>query len=186
MVYLRALLYDDSILTRWNSTPPFTCCPSVETMFMWFDLLHAMSGIVVSVRRDKIERVFRIMWPIRAACLASITFWGFLAYQSYGLPELQLSQLIIIVSFMAFFALTLSYYSNLSYVTDEHGIEFVTHNSSQKISWHDIEKIAPSIVPTGGHIITTKRGKYVINGFVKGHQRLVELVITRAGLFPER
>ena len=140
----------------------------------------------MTVGRSKVEKVFRIMWAIRAACLASITFWGFLAYQSYGLPDLKISQLVVILSFIAFFALTLSYYSNLSYVTDEYGIEFVTHKSSHKINWHEIEKISPSIVPTGGHIVTTKSGQYVINGFVKGHRMLVDLVITRAGLFPER
>jgi hypothetical protein len=55
----------------------------------------------------------------------------------------------------------------------------------EHFSWEEILHVRWSDIPLGGYLISTKRGDFVLSMFVTGRERLVEMIIAKAGLFPE-
>ena len=126
------------------------------------------------------------MWPIRAACaFALVTWFGIaaVALTSEGLP---IAIFAAIAFFIAFFVFYARYYFKLRYVINEYGIILMQPGLIAQIDWDEIEKIEHSGIPSGGYILTTQCGGFVLNGFIEGNQALVDLIITKAGLFPNQ
>ena len=134
--------------------------------------------------RFEVPKIFRIKWPIRLACILALLSWVSIALVALTSRDLPFSIFAAIAFFVSFFVFCVSYYSKLHYVINEYGIILMSTGFVSQFDWSEIEKIEPSRIPSGGYIVTTERGGFVVNGFIDGQKALVDLIIARAGLFP--
>jgi len=135
-------------------------------------------------KRLEMARIFRIRWPVRAACMAALVSWLGIAAVALTAEGLPFASFAAIVFFVSFFMFWVRYYFRLRYVINEYGIILMGPGIFSHIDWDEIERIDPSGIPSGGYLITTRHGGFLVNGFVERHQALMELIVTRAGLFP--
>lgn len=127
---------------------------------------------------------FRASWLIRVAVLLALVIWlgiGLIAAAAGGMP---MYAFVSIAFFVAFFLVFVFYYWSMAYVVDEYGVTVRGATEFAHFPWEDIVHVKWSQIPLGGYYITTKRGGFVLSNFIRGRERLVELIIARAGLFP--
>lgn len=121
---------------------------------------------------------------IRVAVLMALLAWlgiGCLAAAAGGMP---LYAFLSIAFFVLFFLVFVFYYWSMAYVVDEYGVTIRGATDFSHFPWEDIVNVRWSEIPLGGYYITTKRGSFVLSSFIRGREKLVELIIARAGLFP--
>lgn len=135
-----------------------------------------------SVRKTRHE--FRASWGIRWAVLAALVAWVAMGALGVvvGLPPYALFP---VVFFVAFFLGFVSYYWNMAYIVDEYGVTYRGANDFVHLAWEDIHEVKDSELPLGGYVVTTRDDGLVLSIFVRGRQRLRDLIIARAGLFPK-
>lgn len=136
-------------------------------------------------RRDMI-REFRTALPIRVAALGSLVIWTAVALFAASLDGVPASAFWAIAFFIVFFFVCVTYYFNLAYVVHEYGVTYRGATEFDHFDWDEIMQVDPSDVPLGGYSVTTTRGVFFLNSFVKEHEALAELIIARAGLMPIR
>ena len=90
-----------------------------------------------------------------------------------------------VVFFVLFFAMFCTYYWSMRYVVDESGITYRSPTQRRFFRWEDVLQVKASDFPLGGYLVTTRRGGFVLSMFVGGRDRLCELIVARAGLWPE-
>jgi len=100
-------------------------------------------------------------------------------------PAWTWSSLAGICFFVLFFAMFCAHYWSLRYVVDDSGITYRGPTQRRFFKWEDILQIKISDFPLGGYWVTTRRGGFVLSLFVAHRHRLHDLIVTRAGLFPE-
>jgi hypothetical protein len=127
---------------------------------------------------------FRASWLVRAAVLAALVLWvavGVLAvFDSNTPPHI----FIAIAFFVLFFVVFVAYYFSMTFIVNEYGVVYRGATEFMQVDWEDIVQVDGSPVPLGGYYVTTTRGGFVLSAFVKGHERLAELIIAKAGLMP--
>ncbi len=134
--------------------------------------------------RDRVE--FRASWLIRFAVLLALLVWvtiGLAAAIADALPNYVFAS---IAFFVLFFMIFVAYYWNMAYVVDEYGVTYRGATDFEHFPWEDIIHIRTSDIPLGGYYVTTRRGGFVLSGFIHGHEKLRELIVARAELLPYR
>lgn len=121
---------------------------------------------------------------IRIVAALALTVWliaGVLAAW-YALP---LYTYASIAFFVVYFWVFVLHYWKMAYVVDEFGVTIRrSHDVDHHVAWEDIERVEASDIPLGGYYVSTKEGGFVLSTFVEGRERLLEMIIARAGLFP--
>lgn len=88
--------------------------------------------------------------------------------------------------FVLFFALSLTYYVRTAIVVDRAGLTYRGIMRTQHLSFQDIRNVDVLPGPVTVYAIRGK-GRFVhFTSFFKHHQRLMSLLIERAGLSPTR
>lgn len=134
-------------------------------------------------RRQRHE--FRAAWPIRFAVLAALFVWVAAGVATVTAPEWTWGSLGGVLFFVMFFATFCAYYWSMRYVVDESGITYRSPTQRRFFRWEDILQVKTSEFPLGGYWVTTRRGGFVLSMFVGQRDRLHDLIVARAGLFPE-
>jgi len=137
----------------------------------------------VSRRREIVE--FRAAWTIRLAVLAATLIWILVAVEANFRTGLPASAGLTAIFFVLFFAGFSAYFWSMAYVVDEYGVTYRGATDFRHYAWEDIVQVKDSQLPLGGWIVMTKRGGFVLSNFVRGKDRLVDLIVARAGLFAE-
>ena len=127
---------------------------------------------------------FRASWPIRGAVLSALLIWLGIGALAAAIGEMPMAAVASIAFFVVVFLVFVAYYWSMVYVVDEYGLTYRGATEFEHFSWEDIDHVRRSEIPLGGYYITTKSGSFVLSDFVRGKDRLVELIIARAGLFP--
>lgn len=136
------------------------------------------------IRRGQ-QQEFRANWAIKLAVLVALLAWlaiGVIALINDAVP---LAAVLSIAFFVLFFLVFVAYYWSMAYVVDEYGVTYRGATEFEHFSWEDIQNVRWSEIPLGGYLISTTRGDFVLSTFIKGRERLVEMIIAKAGLFPE-
>ena len=94
------------------------------------------------------------------------------------------STLLSVGFFVVFFTGFVAYYWSMAYVVDEYGVTYRGATEFVHIGWEEISGVRDSELPLGGAYVSTERGGLVLSQFVRGREKLVELIVARAGLFP--
>ncbi len=135
--------------------------------------------------RSKHPREYRASTLIRGMVLSALLLWaaaGIFAAWIGGFPA---SALVSIAFFVLFFLGFAAYFWRMSCVVDEHGVTIRGALDQEHLAWEDIEQVRDSQLPLGGYWITTKRGVFVLNTFIQEREQLLDIIVARAGLFPE-
>ena len=135
------------------------------------------------MRRGVPAQEFRAHWLIRAVALGALGVWLAAAVLA-AIFALPLRTFAAIAFFIVFFFAFVAHYWRMAYVVDEYGVTVRGPTDFNHFPWEDIEHVRRSEIPLGGHYISTKNGGFVLSGFVDGRQRLLDMIVTRAGLFP--
>jgi len=133
----------------------------------------------------KERHVFRAAWPIRLAVAAALVLWVGVGVLTLSSGAWRWSSLAGVAFFVAFFAVFSAYYWSIRYIVDDRGIRYQGPTHQRFVRWEDILQVTTSEVPLGGYWVSTRRGGFVLSMFVGGRDRLHELIVARAGLFPE-
>lgn len=134
------------------------------------------------MRRERHE--FRATGLIRWPVLLALILWvgvGALAALS---PEMPASTLVSVAFFVVFFLGFVTHYWRMAYVVDEYGVTYRGATDFVHVAWEDINEVRDSEMPLGGHYVSARGGGFVLSSFVRGHDKLLELIVARAGLFP--
>lgn len=123
---------------------------------------------------------------MRAAALGALLLWLAVAALAVSLDGVPGHAYVSIAFFVAFFLVCVAYYFNMAYVVDEYGVTYRGATDFDHFPWEDIVQVDGSDVPLGGYFVTTKHGVFVLSSFIKGHRALVDLIVARAGLLPNR
>lgn len=137
---------------------------------------------MVGVARRRQE--FRASWWVRGAVAAALALWtAALGWGLFaGLPPKAVTGVLFFVTFFGAFA---HHFFSVAYVVDETGVTVRRGPlGSGFFPWESIESVEPSGVPLGGWAVTTARGVFVLDAFVAGRARLIDVIVARAGLFP--
>lgn len=134
-------------------------------------------------RRER--HVFRAAWPIRIAVAAALLIWLAAAVLILSTPEWTWSSLAGVLFFVLFFSLFSAHYWSMRYDVDESGITYRGPTRERFFRWEDILQVKTSDFPLGGYWVSTRRGGFVLSMFVAHRHRLHDLIVARAGLFPE-
>jgi hypothetical protein len=88
--------------------------------------------------------------------------------------------------FVVFFGLSLTYYVRAAIFVDEAGLTYRGIVRTERLTFDDIRKV--DVLPGPVTVYAVRgRGRFVhFTSFFRHHQRLVELLIERAGLAPIR
>jgi hypothetical protein len=133
----------------------------------------------------KTRLVFKAAWSIRIAVLAALVVWTVVAVIALIGHDLPASTRATALFFVAFFIGFSAYYWCMTYVVDEYGLTYRGATDFLHIPWEDVLQVRDSQIPLGGWVVTTRRGGLVLSNFVRGHDRLREVIVARAGLFSE-
>jgi hypothetical protein len=131
------------------------------------------------------NRVFRASLIIRAMVLAALATW-LLVLGAAVVAKLPSYLFATIAFFIAFFCLFAAYYCSMTYVVDEYGVTYRGATDFVHFAWEDIVQVNDSEFPLGGWYVSTRNGGFVLPAFVTDHRVLVDLIVSRAGLFPLR
>ena len=135
------------------------------------------------MRRGRPAEEFRASLAIRLASLGALIVWlaagGLAAW--YDLP---LYTYASIAFFIVYFCAFVAHYWQMAYVVDEYGVTVRGPTDFNHFPWEDIEHVRSSEIPLGGYYVSTKEGGFVLSGFVRGRERLLDMIVARAGLFP--
>lgn len=132
----------------------------------------------------KKQEFFRASWAIRLAVLVALMAWMLVAGALLLTADMPLYTFASTAFFVLFFLVFVAYYWSMTYVVDEYGVTYRGATDFEHFPWEEITQVEHSEIPLGGYYVSTKRGGFVLSNFVKGRERLVELIIARAGLFP--
>ncbi len=135
------------------------------------------------MRRGRPAQEFRAHWLIRTLAAAALTVWVAAAGVA-ALYELPLYTYVSILFFIVYFCAFVAHYWTMAYVVDEYGVTVRGSTDLNHFAWEDIEHVRSSDIPLGGHYVATKTGGFVLSSFVTHRDRLLDMIITRAGLFP--
>ena len=115
--------------------------------------------------------------------LAALVVWLIAAVLAawYALPVYTYAS---IAFFIIYFCMFVAHYWQMAYVVDEYGVTVRGPTDFNHFAWEDIEHVRSSEIPLGGYYVTTKDGGFVLSSFVIGRDRLVDMIVARAGLFP--
>lgn len=136
-----------------------------------------------TMRRGRPVQEFRAHWLIRIVALAALLIW-LAALGVAAIFALPLYTYVSIAFFIVYFCMFVVYYWKIAYVVDEHGVTVRGPTDRNHYAWEDIENVRSSEIPLGGYYVSTKKGGFVLSSFVEGRERLLDVIITRAGLFP--
>lgn len=134
------------------------------------------------MRKERHE--FRITGLVRWTVLGALLVWlalGVVVALSDAIPA---KTLLSIGFFVAFFAGFVTYYWSMAYVVDEHGVTYRGATDVVHIPWEDIDEVRDSEMPLGGAYVDSRYGRLSLSSFVRGHEKLVDIIVARAGLFP--
>ena len=92
--------------------------------------------------------------------------------------------LVSVGFFVVFFTGFVAYYWSMAYIVDEYGVTYRGATDFVHIPWDEINAVRNSELPLGGAYVSSGRGGLVLCQFVRGHAKLVDLIVARAGLFP--
>src|SRR5688500_18912475 len=140
-----------------------------------------MMMLVVRIQQQE----FRVNWPIKVSVLAALLVWIAIGGMALFACALPLAAALSVAFFVLFFLVFVAYYWSMAYVVDEYGVTYRGATEFEHFSWEEIVHVRWSDVPLGGYLVSTKKGDFVLSTFIKGRERLVELIVARAGLFPE-
>ena len=135
--------------------------------------------------RKNQHQEFRVNWPIRLSVLAALLVWVAIGIIMFLADEVPLGATLSIAFFVLFFLVFVAYYWSMAYVVDEYGVTYRGATEFEHFSWEEIVNVRWSEIPLGGYLVSTKKGDFVLSTFIKGREKLVELIVARAGLFPE-
>ena len=139
----------------------------------------------VALARRIQQQEFRINWPIKLSVLVALLCWIAIGGIAFLTGDIPLAAALSIAFFVLFFLVFVAYYWSMAYVVDEYGVTYRGATEFEHFSWEDIVNVRWSEVPLGGYLVSTKKGDFVLSTFIKGREKLVELIVARAGLFPE-
>ncbi|MEL6188929.1 MAG: hypothetical protein AAFU79_30280 [Myxococcota bacterium] len=123
---------------------------------------------------------FRASWWIRGGVLAALTLWVGVGAWALLRGDLPLDALLGILFFVLFFVGFALYYWRMAYIVDDRGVTVRGH----LFPWETIESVKRSTLPLVGWEVTTARGVFVLDVFVSGRARLLDVIVARAGLWP--
>jgi hypothetical protein len=129
---------------------------------------------------------FRASWLIRAAVLVALVIWLAVACAAAFVGNVPSHAVASIMFFIAFFVVFVSYYFSMAFVVHEYGVTYRGATEFEHFDWDEIVQVDSMQVPLGGYYVTTKRGGFVLSGFIAGHEALAQLIAARAGLLPRR
>ena len=135
------------------------------------------------MRRGRPAEEFRAHLVIRLLVLAALIVW-LLAAVVAAIYDLPLYTYVSIAFFIVYFCAFVAHYWQMAYVIDEYGVTIRGPLDFSHFPWEDIEHVRSSSIPLGGHYVSTKDGGFVLSSFVTGRERLLDAIVTRAGLFP--
>ena len=135
------------------------------------------------MRRGRPAQEFRASLTIRVVALVALCVW-LLAAVLAAIYDLPLYTYVSIAFFVVYFLAFVAHYWQMAYVVDEYGVTVRGPTDFTHFAWEDIEQVESSDIPLGGHYVSTKQGGFVLSSFVMGRDRLLEMIIARAGLFP--
>ena len=134
-------------------------------------------------RAERIE--FRANLSIRLSVLGALLFWVLVAALSVTATHPATHALAAVAFFIVFFVGFVAHFWNMRYVVSEYGVTYRGATEFRHVDWEDIVRVQDSELPLGGWHVTTKTGCGLnLNRFVSGHERLRDLIVARAGLFP--
>jgi len=134
------------------------------------------------MRRERHE--FRATWTIRWAVLGALVLWAAIGAFVAVSSLMPATTLLSVGFFVVFFTGFVAYYWSMAYVVDEYGVTYRGATDFVHIAWEDIDGVKTSELPLGGAYVSSERGGLVLSHFVRGHEKLVDLIVARAGLFP--
>ena len=133
----------------------------------------------------RIERKeFRASWLIRTAVLAALLLWLAVAAAAFFASDVPTYAVWSSLFFVVFFLVFVAYYFSMSFVVHEYGVTYRGATEFEHFDWEEIVQVDGVLL--GGYYVTTKHGGFVLSGFIKEHEKLAELIITKAGLMPLR
>ena len=133
---------------------------------------------MVGIARKRYE--FRASWWIRGSVLFALILWLSLGVWATFWGALPTRSLAAIAFFIIFFVGFASYYWGMTYIVDERGLTVRGHH----FPWEVIESVQKSPLPLVGWEVTTAKGNFVLDTFVRRRALLLDVIIARAGLFP--
>ncbi len=136
------------------------------------------------MRRGHKPQEFRAAWPIRIGVLGALVAWMAVGVAALLSGAGTAAALVSVCFFVAFFLLHVFYYWSMTYVVDEYGVTYRGATAFEHFAWEDIVQVRESELPLGGDFVATTRGGFVLSSFVDQRERLLELIVARAGLFP--
>jgi hypothetical protein len=136
------------------------------------------------MRRGERPQEFRASFPIRVSVLGALVAWVVVGAAAVVSGAGTAAALLSVGLFVAFFSLHVLYYWSMTYVVDEYGVTYRGATAFEHFAWEDIVQVRESLLPLGGDFVTTTGGGFVLSSFVDQRERLRDLIVARAGLFP--
>ncbi len=130
--------------------------------------------------------VFRAALAVRLATALALIHWVVVLGMVLAGPDIWSVQTFASVGFfILFFGVLTTYYWSMRYEADDVGLTYRGPTQRTSYAWEDIQRVDRSAIPLGGYWVSTKRGGFVLSTFIGHGDRLRDLIVTRAGLFPE-
>jgi hypothetical protein len=132
---------------------------------------------------DKQE--FRLHPWLRHAVWVAIGGWVLLLLAMLWLREpLPVRAYVSVVFFIVLFAAVLAFYSGLTITVDRYGVTYRGLLSFESYPFESILKVdvRPGISGLVTYDVITRRGMLQFSSFIRGHQALRDLIVSRAGL----
>ncbi|MBX2814247.1 MAG: hypothetical protein KTR25_20735 [Myxococcales bacterium] len=133
---------------------------------------------MVGIARQRHE--FRASWWIRGSVLTALLAWTGLGVWVMLYERLPARVLATIAFFILFYVAFTLYYWRIHYVADDTGL--TVHGDH--FPWESIESVERSSLPLVGWEVTTQKGRFVLDLFVRRRALLLDVIVARAGLFP--
>jgi hypothetical protein len=130
--------------------------------------------------------IFRPRKVLAAAMGAAGILWiGVLAYL-IQFDRVPARTFLSTIFFILFFGLSLAYYVRTAILVDRRGLTYRGIVRTQRFTFDDIRKVDVLPGPVTVYAIRGK-GRFIhFTSFFKHHQRLMKLLVERAGLSPNR
>jgi hypothetical protein len=130
--------------------------------------------------------VFRPRWYFGVAMAACGGVWLFVLGYLSTFESVPPKTFASVIFFILFFAISVFYYVRTAIFVDADGVTYRGMVRTRRISFEDIKKIDVLPGPIVVYAIRARGGFVHFTNFFRHHQRLMKLVVDRAGLSPTR
>lgn len=134
-----------------------------------------------AVRKRRQE--FKALLPVRLAVLLAAVIWFGVTVVTFWLDSVPATTPLIALAFLLFFLGYTAHFWSMRYVVDEYGVTCLGATEFEHYPWEDIIQVRDADLPLGGWVVTTRRGGFIVSSFVARLDRLVDVIVARAGLF---